>query len=161
VSVYNADGTTLLPAAQQPGETSSTTQTVAGLNGSTAYQFGVKAINAGGSSDVSIKVRVVTNEVLSITTAKWKTGDFRVTGTSSTLSGTVTVYRVAADGKSRGVQIGTLSAPLTPAVAPATGSTYSWRMRTGDTGLPTANPAKVVVQSTNGGLTGPFTVANG
>jgi hypothetical protein len=161
VSVYNADGSTLLPAAQQPGETTNTTQTIAGLNGSTAYQFGVKAINAGGSSDVSTKVRVVTNEVLSITTARWKTGDFRVTGASSALSGTITVYRASADGKSSGVQIGTLTASLTPAVSPATGSTFSWRMRTGDSGLPGANPSTVFIKSTNGGTAGPFTVANG
>jgi hypothetical protein len=161
LSVYNADGTTLLPPTQQPGETTATTQTVGGLNGSTAYTFRVRAINAGGSSDLSDPVRVLTKEALAITTAKWKAGDFRVTGTSSALSGTVSVYRVAADGKSPGAQIGTLTAPLTAAVAPATGSTYSWRMRTGDTGLPATNPGKVVVQSINGGVTGPFTVTNG
>ena len=161
VSVYNADGSALLPAVQQPGETTATTQTVGGLSGSTAYQFSVKAINAGGASDQSTKVRVVTNEALSITTAKWKVGDFRVTGASSATSGTVTVFRVAADGKTAGAQIGTLTAPLTAAVAPATGSTYSWRMRTGDAGLPGTNPTRVIVKSSNGGIAGPFTVANG
>jgi hypothetical protein len=57
-----------------------------------------------------------------------------------------------------GAQIGTLSATLTAAAAPATGTTYDWRLRNG---VPTTNPGQVFVRSTNGGVAGPFTVANG
>jgi hypothetical protein len=53
VKVYAADGTTPLPATLQPVETTTLTQTVAGLNGSTDCQFSVTAKNAGGSSEES------------------------------------------------------------------------------------------------------------
>ena len=89
-------------------------------------------------------------------TAKWKTGDFRVTGTSSALNGTVTVHRANADG-SAGAQIGTATA-LTPAVAGATGSTYDWRLRTG---VPTTNPGRIVVKSNTGALSQVVTPTNG
>jgi hypothetical protein len=162
VSVYNADGTTLLPAAQQPGETTKTTQTIAGLSGSAAYQFSVKAINAAGSSLDSDKVRVLTNEALGILTARWKTGDFRITGTSSATSGTITVHRAVRN--SAGVLepgtafTGLVDQPLTAAAPPATGTTFSARLRTG---VPTTNPGQIFVKSSNGGTAGPFTVANG
>jgi hypothetical protein len=146
-----------LPAAQQPGETTNLSQTVSGLAGSTAYKFSLVAINGAGRSEASDVVRAVTAENVGITTAKWKTTDFRVTGTSSAANGTVTVWRANADG-SVGAQIGTLEATLTTAVAPATGTTYDWRLRAG---VPAVNPGKVFVKSSNGGTAGPFTVANG
>ncbi len=158
VTAYNdATPPVALPAAQQPGETTDLTQTVAGLTGSTAYRFSVVAINAGGRSGASNEVRVVTLEDLTIGTAKWKSGDFRVTGTSTAPSGTVTVFRTKDDG-TIGAQIGTLQATLTTAVAPATGTTYSWRVRTG---VPTTNPGRVFVKSSTGGVAGPFVVTNG
>ena len=67
-----------------------------------------------------------------------------------------------ADG-SVGAQIGTLTAGLTAAVAPATGSTYDWRLRTG---VPTTNPGRIVVRSYDTGSTSvratsdPIQVAN-
>jgi hypothetical protein len=146
-----------LPAAQQPGETTNQSQTIGGLAGSTAYKFSLVAINGAGRSPASEVVRAVTAENVGITTAKWKTGDFRVTGTSTAANGTVTVWRANADG-SVGAQLGTLEATLTTAVAPATGTTYDWRLRAG---VPTTNPGKVFVKSSNGGVAGPFTVANG
>jgi hypothetical protein len=155
VTVYT-DAGAALPAAQQPGETSNLSQTIAGLAGSTPYRFKVVAINAAGQSGASNEVRAVTQENLTIGTAKWKTGDFRVTGSSSALNGTVTVWRVNADG-SIGTQIGTLTATLTSA-APAAGTTYDWRLRTG---VPTTNPGRIVVKSSNGGVSAPFTATNG
>jgi hypothetical protein len=163
VTVYTADGTTLLPVAQQPAETTKTTQTVAGLAGSSAYQFSVRAINAGGSSPDSGKVRILTNEALSIGTAKWKAGDFRVTGTSSATSGTVTVHRAVRNPATNALEpgaafTGMVNQPLTAAAPPATGTTYDVRLRAG---VPTTNPGQVFVTSSNGGTAGPFTVTNG
>ncbi|WP_170854074.1 fibronectin type III domain-containing protein [Microlunatus flavus] len=163
VTAYAADGTTPLPAAQQPGETTRTSQTVGNLGGSTAYQFSVRAVNAGGSSPESAKVRVVTTESVTITTAKWKAGDFRVIGTSSATSGTVTVLRAVRNTTTGVLEPGTaftgmVNQPLTTAVPPATGTTYDVRLRTN---VPTTNPGQVFVRSSNGGQAGPFTVANG
>jgi hypothetical protein len=103
------------------------------------------------------EVRAVTAENLTIGTAKSKTSDFRVTGTSSAANGSVTVWRVNADG-TIGTQIGTLQAALTAAAAPATGTTYDWRL---PNGVPTTNPGRIFVKSSNGAVAGPFTVANG
>jgi hypothetical protein len=47
--------------------------------------------------------------------------------------------------------------PLVAAVAPATGTTFDVRLRAG---LP-PRPAQVWVKTSNGGVAGPFTVANG
>jgi len=69
----------------------------------------------------------------------------------------MTVWRVNADG-TVGAQIGTLQAALTAAVAPATGTTYDWRLRTG---VPTTNPGRIVVKSNTGTVSAPFTVTNG
>jgi hypothetical protein len=151
------DAGVALPATQQPGETTNLTQTVAGLAGSRAYRFTVVAINAAGKSDASNEVRALTTENLTVGTAKWKASDFRITGTSSALNGTVTVYRVNADGTA-GTQIGTLQATLTTAAPPAAGTTYDWRLRAG---VPTTNPGRVIVRSSNGAITAPFTVTNG
>jgi hypothetical protein len=156
VTAYT-DAGVALPDAQQPGETTNLTQTIGGLAGSSAYRFKVVAINAGGKSDASNEVRAVTLENLTIGTAKWKNNDFRVTGTSSAVNGTVTVWRVNADG-TIGAQIGTLSVGITPAVAPATGGTYDWRLRNG---VPTTNPGRIVVKSSNGGVSAPFQATNG
>jgi hypothetical protein len=53
---------------------------------------------------------------------------------------------------------GMTNQPLTAAVAPATGSSYDIRLRTG---VPNPKPAQIFVKSSNGGIAGPFTVANG
>jgi hypothetical protein len=162
VTVYDAANTVL---ATQPAETADLQQTVTGLTGGTAYGFTVKAKNATGWGPESAKVTatpaVVTDRV-TITRSQWKAGDFRVVGTSSqsvspTLTGTVTVYRVNADG-SRGSAIAGTRTPLVAAVAPATGSTFSVRVRAG---APTTNPGRVMVVSSFGGVSAPVQTTNG
>ena len=159
VTVYNADGSKAA-ATLQPAETVDAQQIVTGLTAGTDYGFTVKAKNATGfgaeSAKLTLKPTAVTDRV-TVTTAKWKAGDFRVVGTSSASSGSVTVWRANADGTA-GAQIGTLAVALTPAAAPATGTTYDWRLRAG---VPTTNPGRIVVKSSNGGVSAPFTVANG
>jgi hypothetical protein len=53
---------------------------------------------------------------------------------------------------------GMANQPLTAAAAPATGSTFDIRLRTN---VPNPKPAQIYVKSSNGGIAGPFNVANG
>ncbi|MFJ4268387.1 fibronectin type III domain-containing protein [Paenarthrobacter nicotinovorans] len=84
--------------------------------------------------------------------AQWKSRDFRVTGTSTSSTGTVTV-RVGGPG---GTILG--SVPITAAVAPETGGVFTFRLR--DAAAPTANPGTIWIESTLGGTAGPITVIN-
>jgi hypothetical protein len=159
VQVY--EGGTLASANLQPVEISGPSQVLANLPIGKTYQFAVKAKNAAGFGAESTKTaEVKTVDRVTIGTAKWKTGDFRVTGSSNAPSGTVTVWRVIKDASGAdvpGAQVGTLTATLT-AAPPAAGTTYDWRLRTG---VPTTNPGRIFVKSSNGGIAGPFTVTNG
>ncbi len=156
VKVYDALGVAL---AAQPPVTSVANQTVTGLNPNTTYLFSVAAKNAAGSSAESTKLTkktdVLTDRV-SITSARWKAGDFRVVGTGSQVGATVTVLRVNADG-SQGAAIAGASAAVVAAAPPGIGD-FSIRLRTN---VPTGNPGRIFVKSSGGGIAGPFTVANG
>ena len=50
------------------------------------------------------------------------------------------------------------TANLVAAVAPATGTTFAFRLRNG--AAPTANPGQIVVRSSNGTVSAPITVTN-
>ena len=66
------------------------------LVGGTSYNVTVAAANASGtgaaSAPIAVTPAVNTVPRVSITSARYKTGDFRVVGTSSATSGTVSVY---------------------------------------------------------------------
>jgi hypothetical protein len=47
---------------------------------------------------------------------------------------------------------------LVAAVPPATGTTFNIRLKVG---VPATNPGRIFVVSSNGGIAGPFNVANG
>lgn len=98
-----------------------------------------------------------TSDAVTIGTGKWKTGDFRVTGTASTVGSVITV-RSAPDATGKVTVYG--SAPVTAAAPPEVGGVWSLRVRAGAT-LPTTNPGKVFADSNLGGTAGPFTVTNG
>jgi len=104
----------------------------------------------------------VATERLTITTAKWKTNDFRVVGSSSATSGTVSVYTaVTVAGKlvpAAAPIAGMANQPLTAAAPPATGTEFDVRLRAN---VPNPKPAQIFVKSSNGGIAGPFAVANG
>jgi hypothetical protein len=88
------------------------------------------------------------SDVVTITSAKWKPGDFRVVGTSTTVGGAVTIR--SASGTVYGF------APITAAAPPAVGGVFDFRLRAG---VPTTKPATVFVDSNLGGTAGPFNVA--
>lgn len=160
VSVYNGAGTDLV-AGVQPGETTARTQTIAGLVGGTTYQFGVKAKNASGvygaeSARTSLTPEVATDKV-TITSARWKSGEFRVVGTGSRVGATVTVHRVTNTG-TVGAAITGATGTVVAAAPPAVGD-YSIRLRNGS--APVQNPGRIFVKSSSGGVAGPFTVSNG
>ena len=157
VKVYDATGTTAL--ATQPPVSSVTSQTVTGLSPNTTYQFSVAAKNAAGSSAESaklIKKTDVLTDRVSITSARWKVGDFRVVGTGSQVGATVQVHRVNTDG-TIGAPIAGASAAVGAAAPPGIGD-FSIRLRTN---VPAGNPGRIFVKSSGGGVAGPFTVSNG
>jgi hypothetical protein len=140
-------------------ETPDKTLTVDGLTPGSSYSFTVQAKNANDYGAASAKAgpfkpKAPTDKVL-ITSAKWKAGDFRVVGTSSatpTVAAPVTM--TVRSGSPTGPLLG--EGPLAPAVAPATGGTFSLRFR--DAAAPATRPGQVYLVSSLGGVAGPFTV---
>jgi hypothetical protein len=119
-------------------ETPDKTLTVTGLTAGKAYTFTVKAKNGAGYGAESTKSAPFTptqvTDQLTIATAKWKAGDFRVTGTASVVGKTVSVRTGSATGPVLGGALVTAAAP------PATGGVYDVRLRNAAAG--TSNPGK-------------------
>ena len=157
VTVYNSAGTKL---ATQPPVTTVPRQTVSGLSPATTYGFTVKALNAGvASAETNPRLAVSTPQAtdrITISTAKWKVGDFKVVGTGDQVGATVKLYRVNTDG-SIGAEIVGSSATVVAAAPPGIGD-WTVRMRTN---VPTTNPGRIIAKSDRGGQTAPFTVSNG
>lgn len=84
--------------------------------------------------------------------AQWKSGDLRISGTSSVIGGIITVRVGGPTGRVLG------QATVTAAAAPATDGVYSLRLR--DAAAGTTNPGSVWIESTLGGTAGPVSVIN-
>jgi hypothetical protein len=160
VTATPASGATRTPVTQE-APAAATSATVAGLTNGVDYAVTVTAYAgtaAGPASGPPVTVRpAATSDRLSIGTARWKAGDFRVSGTGSVTGANLTVLRANANG-SVGAPITGATATVTAPVAPATVGDYSVRVRGG---APTTNPGRIFVRSDRGGIAGPFTVANG
>jgi hypothetical protein len=142
--------------------TTAKTVTINSLTPGTEYFFTVRAKNTAGfgpeSTPYGPLVPTKVTDRVTITTAKWKVGDFRVTGTGSLVGAIVTVRPATSTGAiDRTRSLGT--AQTVPAVAPATGGTYDIRLRNAN--APATNPGKIYVESDSGGVAGPFVVTNG
>jgi hypothetical protein len=151
VVAYAADGTTKLDP--QPPAITGTSQVVTGL-APKDYQFAVTAKNAGGavspeSAKVTATVTAVTDTV-TLARITYKAGsDFRVVGTSTAPNGTYSVYRVDPASAGAAPIPGMANIVLTPAVAPATGTTFDIRVRNG--AVP-AGITTVWVKTSSGGV---------
>jgi hypothetical protein len=155
VQVYDSAG-----AVGDLRETTAKSLTVGGLTAGKAYHFTVKAKNGSGWGAESDKVGPLTptdvTDRITIGVARWKSGDFRVTGTGSVVGATVTVHPElnGAIDTSR-----SLGSATVVSVGAATGGEYDVRMRDG--AAPRTNPGRIYVKSTGRGVAGPFVVANG
>jgi hypothetical protein len=116
----------------------------------TPLTFRLTVATAAGSKSDDVVVTPVPDQV-TIGTAKWKLGDFRVTGSSTVVGGTITIHK----GSLSGVSLG--GAPVTAAAPPATGGVFDARLRSTAPPLDT-KPATIWIESTLGGVAGPFTV---
>ena len=157
VTVYDAAGAKL---GTQPPVTSVPRQTITGLQPATTYGFTVAAKNAGATSAESAKITATTNvatDSISITSAKWKSGDFKIVGTGNQLGAIVQAYRVNTDG-SLGAPIAGATAQVVAAAPPGIGD---WTIRLRNAAAGTSNPGRIIVKSDKGGQAGPFTVSNG
>jgi fibronectin type III domain protein/chitobiase/beta-hexosaminidase-like protein len=144
-------------------ETTAKTISIQSLTPNTDYFFTVTAKNGSGWGPESTPYGPLTptkvTDTVSIATARWKSGDFRVTGTASLVGAIVTIRpTVPTTGAiDRTKSLG--ATQVVPAAAPATGGTYDIRMRNAN--APATNPAKIYVESDSGGVAGPFVVSNG
>jgi hypothetical protein len=139
-------------------ETTAKTITINSLNAGTEYYFTVKARNGTGygpeSTPYGPLVPTKLTDSVSIGTAKWKSGDFRVTGSGSAVGAFLEVRNATATGPGTTVLA---RGQVEPPVAPATNGSYDIRAR--NAGAPAVNPGKIYVVSENGGVAGPFIVA--
>jgi hypothetical protein len=143
-------------------ETTARTYTYGGLNPGSTYFFTVKAKNSAGYGPESTEqgpfVPTRVTDSVSIATAKWKTGDFRVTGSGSAVGAFLEVRNANSTGTAPGATV-LARGQVEPPVAPATNGTYDIRVRNAN--APATNPGKIFVVSENGGVAGPFTVTAG
>jgi hypothetical protein len=141
-------------------ETSAKTITINSLNPGTDYFFTVKAKNGSGYGNESTPYGPLQptklTDTVSIGTAKWKSGDFRITGSGSAVGAFLEVRNATATGPGTTVLA---RGQVEPPVAPATVGTYDIRVR--NAAAPAVNPGKIYVVSENGGVAGPFTVTAG
>ena len=136
-----ADQVTLSPVAGQPQNARFTLPfySFPMVNSPLTFQL---TVTVGAVVKTDTVVITPRSDAVSITTAKWKPGDFRVTGTATTVGSTVTIRNAT----------GTVYGRATVAV----GGTYDFRLRAG---VPTVKPPTVFVDSNLGGTAGPFNVA--
>jgi hypothetical protein len=159
--VVTATPPTGTPVVVETGPDLRTAQ-VTRLTAGTAYKITVAAANVQGvgatASPTPDTLTPTVNTVprVSIGTARWKAGDFRVTGTTGAPVGTlVQVRRTSATG------------PVITqgnAVAGATAGSQDYSIRARNGAAPATNPGQIWVTVTVNGVTGsagPFTVANG
>ncbi|HEY0345054.1 MAG TPA: fibronectin type III domain-containing protein [Solirubrobacteraceae bacterium] len=146
VQTYDANGPV---GAATPAAGKSVT--ITGLTAGTEHFFTVAAKNANGFGTESAKAGPYkpTGDKVTIATARWKAGDFRVTG-SGTVAGATVSLRV---GSPTAPVIGTA---LVVAAPPAAGGTFDLRLR--GAAAQSTRPSTVYVTSDKGGVDGPFTV---
>jgi hypothetical protein len=162
IQAYTVNATGAHVASGTLKETTAKTYTYTGLIPGTTYFFTVKAKNVSGYGPESTEqgpfIPTKLTDRITIGTAKWKVGDFRVTGSGSAVGALLEVRNANAAGTGPGTTV-LARGQVEPPVAPATVGTYDIRAR--NAAAPSTNPGKIFVVSDGGGVAGPFTVANG
>lgn len=114
------------------------------------FRLTVTANGITKTDDVLVTLR---NDQVQFATARFKLGDFRITGGGSVAGATVTIRKGSLTGQILGTAV------LAPPVPPAVGATFDLRIRT--TAAPfNTNPGPIWLESNLGGVAGPFTVSN-
>jgi hypothetical protein len=113
-----------------------------------ALTFRLTVTTADGSKTDSVLVTPQPDQVV-LATAKWKVGDFRVTGGGTVVGATITVH----SGSLAGPVLG--RAPVTAGAPPV------FSLRQQNAAAPATKPATVWIESTLGGTAGPLTVTAG
>ena len=130
--------------------TSGTSHTFTGLTAGQAYTFTVRAQNPGGFSP-AVRSGVLTPQAVTdrvtITQARWKRGDFRISGTGSQAGATITLRA----GSATAAVIGT--AVVQPPATPGASGTWELRLRNGT--FANTRPAQVYAVSSGKGTAGP------
>lgn len=114
-----------------------------------ALTFRLTVTTADGSKTDDVRV-TPQRDTVGIATAKWKAGDFRITGAGSVVGATITAHS------------GSLAGPVlgrAPVTAGAPAGVFSLRLQGAAAGA--TRPATIWIESTLGGTAGPFTVAAG
>lgn len=88
-------------------------------------------------------------DTVAVATAKWKVGDFRVTGGGSVVGATITVHK------------GSLAGPVLGRTTVTAGPPPVFSLRQTNAAAPATNPLTIWIESTVGGVSGPFTVTAG
>lgn len=85
-------------------------------------------------------------DTVAIGTARWKVGDFRVTGGGSVVGATIKVHA------------GSLAGPVLGSALVTAGPPPVFSLRQANAAAPATNPGTIWIESTLGGTAGPFTV---
>jgi Chitobiase/beta-hexosaminidase C-terminal domain/Fibronectin type III domain len=101
------------------------------------------AVTASGATNTDTVTVTPGSDVVTITTAKWKPGDFRVVGASTSVGSVITI---------RSALVSTVYGTAT---TDATGA-FDFRLRAG---VPPTKPTAIVADSNMGGTTAPFNIA--
>jgi hypothetical protein len=107
--------------------------------------FRLTVTTASGSKTDDVLVTPQPDTV-AIATAKWKAGDFRVTGGGTVVGATIKVHS------------GSLSGPVLGSALVTAGPPPVFSLRQTNAAAPATRPATVWIESSVGGTAGPFTV---
>ncbi|BFU42633.1 fibronectin type III domain-containing protein [Krasilnikovia sp. MM14-A1004] len=106
--------------------------------------FRLTVTTAAGSKSDDVLITPTVDRV-TIGTAKWKTGDFRITGSGSFVGATLSLHS------------GSLAGPVLGTTTITAAGDYDLRLRDGQ--APSSRPAVIYIESNQGGVAGPFTVS--
>ena len=112
--------------------------------------FRLTVTTTAGSKSDDVLISPARDQV-SVATARWKAGDFRVSGTGSATGAVVTIR----SGSLAGPVLTTVA--VTAAAPPAIGGSFDARLR--NAAAPATRPTTIYIESNQGGTAGPFTVS--